>query len=132
MGDRRVVAKQRHLRPDDSLDDDDIVVVRGGELDAEVLRDDAARYHAVYGEYGISVFAARDITLDELAQQPPLVRFEILTLVRVGILRAAGFRLEPTGRNERHFTVAFDDLDVGVERLANCEHQGWANPYHED
>jgi hypothetical protein len=49
--------------------------------------------------------------VDELAQQPPLVRFELLTLVETGELRAAGFRLEPTGRNPRHFTVAFDDLD---------------------
>ncbi len=126
------MAKQRYLRSGDVLEDDDVVVVRGGELDADVLRDDAERYHAIYGEYGISVFAARDITVDELAQQPPLVRFEILTLVRVGVLRAAGFRLEPTGRNQRHFTVAFDDLDVGVEQLTICEHQGWTNPYHED
>jgi len=126
------VAKQRHLRPGDTLDDDDVVVVRGGALDADVLRDDAERYRSIYSEYGISVFAARDITLDELAQQPPLVRFEVLTLVRVGVLRAAGFRLEPTGRNRWHFTVAFDDLDVGVEQHTICEHQGWVNPYHED
>lgn len=57
---------------------------------------------------------------------------EVLTLVRVGILRASGFRLEPTGRNPRHFTLAFDDLDSGVRRLAGCEHQRWNNPYHED
>jgi hypothetical protein len=126
-----MVAKQRYLRPGDSLDDD-TVVVRGGELDAEVLRVDATRYDAVYAEFGISVFAARGITLDELAQQPPLVRFELLTLVRVGVLRAAGFRLEPTGRNPRHFTVAFDDLDDGVALLTNCEHRGWVNPYHGD
>jgi hypothetical protein len=72
------------------------------------------------------------VALDELAQQAPLVRFEVLTLVRVGVLRSAGFRLEPTGRNPRHFTVAFDDLDPGVEELIRCEHRSWANPYHED
>lgn len=124
--------KQRHLRVGDDLEDDDVVVVRGGGLDADVLRTDARRYHDIYAEFGISVFAARGITVDELAQQPPLVRFEVLTLVRVGVLRGAGFRLEPTGRNPRHFTVAFDDLDAGVARLTNCEHQGWMNPYHED
>jgi hypothetical protein len=126
------VAKRRHLRPGDSLDDDDIVVVRGGELDASFLRDDAQRYHAIYAEFGISVFAARGITVDELAQQSPLIRFEVLTLVRVGVLRAAGFRLEATGRNPRHFTVAFDDLEDGVARLTTCEHQEWSNPYHEN
>jgi hypothetical protein len=68
---------------------------------------------------------------DELAQQVPLVRFDVLTLIRVGVLRAAGFRLDPTGRNPRHFTVVFDDLDRGVDALVSCEHHIWANPYHE-
>ncbi len=85
------VPKQRHLRVGDDLEDDDVVVVRGGQLDAVVLRADARRYHDIYAEFGFSVFAARGITVDELAQQPPLVRFEVLTLVRVGVLRAAGF-----------------------------------------
>lgn len=124
--------KQRHIRPDDRLADDDTIVIRGGDLDPATLRADAERYHAIYGEYGVSVFAARDATVDELAQQAPLVRFEILTLVRVGALLEAGFRLEPTGRNPRHFTVAFDALDAGVEALEACEHRSWQNPYHED
>lgn len=47
------MTKQRHLRDGDELRDDDTVVVRGGVLDAEVLRDDAARYHAIYGTYGV-------------------------------------------------------------------------------
>jgi hypothetical protein len=62
-----------------------------------------------------------------------LKRFEVLTLVQVGVLRAAGFvRLEPTGRNPWHFTVAFDDLDAGIAGLQACEHRSWLNPYHED
>jgi len=126
------VAKQRHLRPGDDLDDDQTVVIRGGDLGPVVLREDAERYHSIYGDYGISVFAARDVAVDELAQQAPLVRFEILTLVRVGALRACGLRLEPTGRNPRHFTVAFDDLDLGIDALLACEHRSWVNPYHED
>lgn len=126
------MAKQRHIRPDDRLEDDDVVVVRGGTLEPGLLRSDAERYHSVYGDYGISVFAARDVAVDELAQQLPLVRFEVLTLVRVGALRAYGFRLEPTGRNPRHFTVEFDQLEVGVETLRRCEHRSWVNPYHED
>ncbi len=126
------MTKQRHLRPGDRLDDEDILVVRGGNLDPEILRFDAERYHAIYGDYGLSVFAARDVPVDELAQQAPLVRFEALTLMRVGVLRSAGLRLEPTGRNPRHFTVAFDDLEAGIEELRRCEHRSWVNPYHED
>lgn len=60
------------------------------------------------------------------------MRFEVLTLVRAGALLGAGFRLEPTGRNSRHFTVAFDDLEQGVAALGACEHRRWRNPYHED
>jgi hypothetical protein len=125
------VTKRRHLRDGDRLDDDATIVIRGGALEAVALRADAQRYHDIYGDYGISVFAARDATVDELAQVAPLVRFEILTLVRVGYLRAAGFRLDPTGRNPRHFTVVFDDLELGVDALVSCEHLSWVNPYHE-
>lgn len=124
--------KQRYIRVVDDLPDDEVVVVRGGELKAEVLRSDAIRYHSVYGTYGLSVFAARDITVDELAQQTPLVRFGVLTLMLAGVIRTAGLRQEPTGRNPRHFTVAFEDLDQGVERLGRCEHEVWRNQYHED
>ena len=94
-----------------------------GALDEAALRADAQRYHGIYGEYGISVFAARDATLDELAQQVPLVRFETLTLVRVGALRAAGFRLDPTGRNPRHFTVLFDLRPASPRRGDDQHHR---------
>jgi len=123
--------KQRFLRVGDELTDDVTVVVRGGDLDPEVLRDDARRNHAIYGTYGISVYAVRDLTLDELAQQAPLIRFERLVIVTVGALRALGLGLEPTGRNPRHYDVTFDDLEVGVTKLSTCEHQVVVNPYHE-
>lgn len=123
--------KQRYLRVGDALTDDVSVVVRGGALDAELLREDALRNHAIYGTYGISVFAVRDLPLDELAQQPPLVRFGQLTLITVGVLRVAGLRLDPTGRNPRHFDITFDDLEDGIARLLGCEHRTIVNPYHE-
>jgi hypothetical protein len=77
------------------------------------------------------VFAVRDVTLDELAQQVPLVRFQQLTLLTVGDVLAARLRLEPTGRNPRHYTVSFADLDDGVRRLAGCPHQVVSNSYHD-
>lgn len=123
--------KQRFIREDDELPNDTAVVIRGGELDPEVLRHDALRNHEIYGTYGISVFAVRDLTLDEMAQQAPLVRFERLAIVTVGALRTLGLRLEPTGRNPRHYDVSFDDLDDGVARLSRCEHYVMVNPYHE-
>ena len=123
--------KLRRLREGDVLDDGDIVLVRGGELDLAVLRTDALRYHGVYGSYGVSVFAVRGVTLDEIAQQVPLVRFDRLTLIRARSIFMAKLRLEPTGRNPLHFTVGFDDLDEGVRRLGRCEHQVMPNPYHD-
>jgi hypothetical protein len=123
--------KLRYLRTGDALTDNDTVVVREGALDANTLRDDASRYFAIYGINSISVFAARGITVDELAQEPPLVRFEVLTLITAGELRGAGFKLQPTGRNSHHFTVAWDDLDAGVAKLLACEHKTWRNPYHD-
>ena len=123
--------KQRYLRVGDDLTDDVTVVVRGGDLDPEILREDALRNYGVYGTYGISVFAVRDLTLDELAQQAPLVRFERLVILTVAVLRALGLLLEPTGRNPRHYDVTFTDLAEGVEKLSTCEHQIMVNPYHE-
>lgn len=125
------MTKQRHVCDGDRLEDDETIVSRGGLVDAASLRADAERYHGIYGKYGISVFAARDATIDELAQEVPLVRFQTLTLIRAGALRAAGFRLDPTGRNPRHFAVAFDHLDEGIDALVSCEHRSWVNPYHE-
>jgi hypothetical protein len=123
--------KLRRLRDGDVLDDGDVVLVRGGELDPDLLRADALRYHSVYGSYGISVFAVRGVTLDEMAQQVPLVRFERMTLIKVKDLREARLRLEPTGRNPRHYTVGFDDLDDGVTRLVGCDHQIVPNLFHD-
>jgi len=123
--------KRRFVRAGDELRGDATVIVRGGELDRELLRDDALRNHAIYGTYGISVFAVRDITLDELAQRAPLVRFARLTLIQVGVLRTAGVRLDPTGRDRLHYDVCFDELESGIDRLLGCDHELWANPYHE-
>lgn len=120
----------RFVRSAEDLDGD-VQVVRGGLLDAEVLRADARRMFAVYGLHGVSVFALRDAPLDELAQQPPLVRFAELTVFRVGVLRGAGLRLEPTGRNPLHFTVVMVLLREGVDALCACEHAVWGNPYYE-
>lgn len=77
------------------------------------------------------MFAARDATVDELDQQVPLVRFARLTLLTVADVREAGLRLEPTGRNPRHYTVAFDDLDLGIAPLAASAHQTVPDRYHD-
>lgn len=123
--------KQRYVRPGDRLEDDEEVVLRGGLFDPAILRADAQRMFGVYGAYGISVFALGGATIDELAQQVPLVRFSELTLVTVGVLHGAGLSLEATGRNHRHYTVILPDLEKGLAALGTCERRVWSNPYHE-
>lgn len=71
--------KQRFIRTGDTLADTEIVV-RGGELVAAAVRRDAMRMRDVYGAFGISVFAFRGTTIDELAQSSPLVRLTTLTV----------------------------------------------------
>ncbi|HEY1641214.1 MAG TPA: hypothetical protein VGG35_11040, partial [Streptosporangiaceae bacterium] len=75
-------------------------------------------------------FAVRGQSLDELAQQTPLVRYPLLTMLTARDLIDGGLRLEPTGRNPRHFTVGFDDLSEGVKGLMGCDGRTMTNPYH--
>jgi hypothetical protein len=129
--DHNPATKLRRLRDGDVLENGDVVLVRGGDLAPDILSADAVRYYSIYGTYGILVFAVRDDSVDELAQQVPLVRFGSLALLKVGDVLAAGMRLEPTGRNPRHYTVGFDVLEDGVRRLASCPHQVVPNAYHD-
>jgi hypothetical protein len=122
--------KLRRLREGDVLDDD-TVLVRGGELDRDLVLADARRYHVIYGTYGISLFAVRGLTIDEMAQQVPLVRFDRLTLITAWELASAGLRLEPTGRNPRHYTAGFDDIERGVKAIVNCGCRVTTNAYHD-
>ncbi|MCB0980256.1 MAG: hypothetical protein KDB17_06340 [Ilumatobacter sp.] len=106
-------------------------MVRGGALDVTLLAEDARRAFAVYGVYAVSVFAADGVSIDELVQSTPLVRFGSLTLMTVGAIRAEGFELVPSGRNPLHHSVDLGDLEAGVDRLLRCEHRTIVNPYHE-
>jgi hypothetical protein len=124
------MTKQRHVRQDAELKDETTVVLRGGPLDSTFLRADAERNNEIYGSFGLSVFAAVKVTIDELAQQVPLIRFSQLTLLEVGELRNAGLRLEATGRNPLHYDITFDELDSGIERLLRCSHRTTENPYY--
>jgi len=119
--------KRRYVRPDGELSDETVVVVRGGGLDSEILAQDAQRAHDVYGTYAISVF----VTVDELAQEPPLVRFASITLMTVGEIRPQGCCSARVDADRLHYSIDFDDLDTGVEALVRCEHRTIVNPYHE-
>lgn len=82
-------------------------------LDPVVLRADAMRNHSIYRTYGISVFAEQDLTLDELAQLPPIVGYE-----------------QPTRCDPRHYGFTFDNLNDGVSKLENFDRELVINPCH--
>ena len=46
------------------------MLVRGGDLDPDILSGDAVRYHSIYGVYGISVFA---VLLGSVAKNSHLI-----------------------------------------------------------
>ncbi len=79
--------KQRYVRPGGGLSDETIIVVRGGAHDATLLAEDARKAHAVHGVYAVSGFAADGVSVDELVQTTPLIRFGSLTLMTVGAMR---------------------------------------------
>jgi hypothetical protein len=111
----------------ESLADDALVVVRGGLLGRSRLRRDAILTFHRFGEYGISVLAAPDeAALDALASTT-LQREPVLTLMRMGTLRAAGFEVRPTFRRP-HFTVMLPDLDADIDRLVACDNEVRDNP----
>ena len=108
--------------------DGDLVIVRGGRLEREVLRFDAMEAHRRFGEYGVSVFAAGDEDeLDGLSRDR-LSRFDVLTVMRAGAIRAAGLELRPTFRSP-HYTIMLPDLDSDLARLLACENETRVNPY---
>jgi hypothetical protein len=92
--------KQRHIRSDSQLDDEAIIVLRGRTFGPGVVTRRCPAELRDLQRIRISVLNG---TIDELSQRPPLVRFAMLTVVRVGDLIAAGLRLEPTGRNPRQY-----------------------------
>ena len=106
--------------------------MRGGELEARTFCEPTLeRYYDIYATYGISVFAVRGLSLEEMAQQVPLVRFGRMTIIIARELAGCGLRLEPTGRNPCHYTAGFDDLERGVKALASCAREVVTNPYHD-
>jgi hypothetical protein len=75
------------------------------------------------------VFAAADEdALDQLAAGR-LNRFELLTLMRAGVLRAARLELRPTFRRP-HYTVMLPDPEPDIERLLECDHEVRENRYY--
>jgi hypothetical protein len=96
------------------------MLVRGGELDPDVLRDSGRANFVVYGFYGVSVWRyGDDEQLADLAATK-LRAASVLALFDAGDLAAAGLELWDTGQAPHYDVVATDagsDLDALVYRL---------------
>jgi hypothetical protein len=108
-----------------------VVVVRGDQLDRELLRTDALANFDVYGYHGISVFAEVGGATFEWIAVNKLARAEILVVFRAGDLIAAGLQLWDTGQAP-HYDVVHEDVDELVERLLGCPREVLTNPYWSD
>jgi hypothetical protein len=107
-----------------SLPDDAVVVVRGGEHsleDANLERSVADCWNS-YGFFGLSVFAdPASGDLAELARQTPLARRRLIRTARVGTLRQAGFEVMPTFKNPYHFSIVMPDaVALTFARMRAC------------
>ena len=109
-----------------------VLVVRGDELDAELIAEDASRFHerfAAWGRFGVSAFhAADDAEVDALCESR-LVRFDRVLVIRRAHLERAGLEVVPTFRTP-HVTVCHANLQSLITLLISCEHIEIRNPYH--
>jgi hypothetical protein len=114
------------------IPDGGVFVVRGDELDRELLADDARRFRerfAGWDRYGISGFyAASDEEIDAICQTR-LIRFATVVVFARVELEKAGVEIVPTFRTP-HVTLCHAELHQLVERLIGCEHTDRRNPYH--
>lgn len=116
-------------RRQEEIADDALVVVRGGHLDRARLRRDATLTFRRFGDYGVSVLAAPDHAALDLLAATTLQRERVLTLVRMGTLRAADLEVRPTFRRP-HYTVMLPDLEADLNRLVACDNEVRENPHY--
>jgi len=115
------------------IPDEAVLVLRGDELEAEILRADAERFHRRFdewGRYGVSAFVASEPEEVEVLCETRLQRFETVLIFRRSDLVEAGIEVVPTFRRP-HVTLANADLDALVKALLSCEHRALTNRHFE-
>lgn len=96
-------------------------ILRGGLCRLEALRDSAEDCFAVKGYWGVSGWAADDMTVAELVSSlGAKLPHSKMRMVATKDLLNAGFRVEYTGI-EHHVTIYFDQkpTDTDLQRLGN-------------
>ncbi|HUP86742.1 MAG TPA: hypothetical protein VM143_13845 [Acidimicrobiales bacterium] len=119
--------KKRRKRRGEPLPDDAALIVRGDLLDPDLLAEAARDNDAIYGFYGVSVFAEVGGATWEQIAATKLGRAEWIVLFTARALLDAGLELWDTGQAP-HFDIVHDDVDELVRRILGCEHRVIANP----
>src|SRR5437588_8834489 len=123
------MAQSVYRTRDESLPGDSFLVVRGGLLEITILRADAEAARRRFSIEGVSVFGAGDATDVEVLARSRMVRFDVLTLVTLGVLRAARLERVPTFKSP-HYTIMLPNLEADLRRLLACENVIWVNPFY--
>jgi hypothetical protein len=123
------MAQSAYRIRDESLPGYTFLVVRGGLLEITTLRADAEAARRRFSIGGVSVFGAGDATGVEVLARSRMVRFDVLTLVTFGVLRAAGLETVPTFKAP-HYTIMLPNLEADLRRLLACENVIWVNPFY--
>lgn len=108
-------------------------MVRGDELDANVIREDASRFYRrfpAWGRYGVSAFVAGNLAEVEALCETKLAPWAVVVVIELRSLEEAGIEVIPTFRTP-HVTLAHARLDDLARKLLGCEHRIVINPYHE-
>ena len=115
------------------IPNDALLVVRGDELDAEILRADARRFRRRFvgwDRFGVSALVATNDAEVLTLCESRLERFPLVVVYRRLDLETAGLEVVPTFRTP-HVTLAHQDLEALVTVLLTCEHRVLENPHFE-
>ena len=106
------------------------LLLRGDALDPLELAETAEDNLAVYGFYGVSVFAeVNGMVLESIAARR-LARHEWLVVFRAGDLLEAGLELWDTGQSP-HYDVVHEDKTQLVSLMAGCAHRLLPNAHYD-
>lgn len=126
------MTKQR-MRRGESPPAPDAVVLRGGSLDRDALRADAATNFAVYGFYGLSVWVPNDDHTESIVLATKLLKSRIVRRFTVADLLAGGLELWDTGQSP-HYDLVYArnvDVDALVDAVIATAATTLINPHHD-